>query len=317
MKKLLVLLFNLSIVAGLMAQYTVTFNVDISNATGFNPDSTDVYISADFAGWPMPGTDPGLIMTVTADPNVYTYSRMFLDGENVIEYKYFFVYNNNPTWDHGEWDGFPNRYAAFHGASVLDNTWANQPKYVRFLVDMGGVVFDPDTTDIYISGTFADWAQPGTLDYWKMEDQILDMFMIERWIYGGEQQYKYFMVNHGIPSWDHGEWEGDPNRIVNIANDTIIVDTWGIITAVYDIPSDRHIDVFPNPCLSSININLHETGPGINSIAIHNAEGELVKQIESTESRIITIDTDLFSSGVYFIVVYTDEGTRKEKFIKK
>jgi hypothetical protein len=42
----------------------------------------------------------------------------------------------------------------------------------------------------------------------------------------GEVQYKYFIVIDE-PSWDIGEWIGDPNRSLVVAGDTTVMHTWG------------------------------------------------------------------------------------------
>ena len=299
------------------SSYPVTFNVDISEATGFNPDNTDIYISADFAGWPQPGTDPSLIMTVTANPNIYTCTWEFPGGENQIQYKYFFVYDNIPSWEYGEWGGDPNRHEVFIGPTTVDDIWANQPRNVEFRVDLTGITFNPDTTDIYIAGTFGDWAMPGTVGYWKMDPLYDDLYHISKWIYSGEQQYKYFMVHNGTPSWDHGEWDGDPNRIANIVNDTIIEDIWGLITGIHDIAEIPLIDVYPNPCSSSIQIILDQVDLPVKKIGIYDVSGALVSRYEYINSRIITIDTDQLLTGLYFIVVSTKQGPKTAKFIKQ
>jgi hypothetical protein len=42
----------------------------------------------------------------------------------------------------------------------------------------------------------------------------------------GEVEYKYFVVADA-PSWDLGEWIGDPNRSFVVMGDTTLLDTWG------------------------------------------------------------------------------------------
>jgi len=45
----------------------------------------------------------------------------------------------------------------------------------------------------------------------------------------GEVPYKYFVVPvDGDPTWDLGEWMGDPNRIVNVTGDVTVEDIWGV-----------------------------------------------------------------------------------------
>lgn len=316
MKKLLLLLVAFFTVVSLMAQYAVTFSVDISDATGFNPDSTDVYISADFFGWPMPGTNPVLIMTVTADPDVYEFTCMLPEGENIIQYKYFFVYNGIPSWDYGEWNGDPNRHVVFNRAKTINNIWANQPKYVRFMVSMDGVIFDPDTTDIYISGTFADSAQPGTVDYWKMEVSLLETYEISRWIYSGEQQYKYYMVNYGIPSWEHGEWEGEPYRIANIVNDTAILDYWGLIAHVKNIPEASIGNIYPNPTKGKVNILFDIVPDPYATLQILDINGKLIRRIHIS-NELIQFDMSSESSGIYILHLQTNKFIITQKLLKQ
>ncbi len=117
----------------LMAQFNVTFNVDMTGAEGFDPATHDVYLSGDFAGWAEPGTDPTYMFT-TADDILFTLTVPADSGW--IAYKYFYVETGTTSWDLGEWTGDPNRTALIMGETTLDNVWANMPYWVDFNVDM-------------------------------------------------------------------------------------------------------------------------------------------------------------------------------------
>jgi len=71
MKKLLLLTFSLFIGLAVIAQYNVTFTV---NVAGVNADTTDLYVSGDFAGWAEPGSDPAFMMTAVSD-TVYSFTN--------------------------------------------------------------------------------------------------------------------------------------------------------------------------------------------------------------------------------------------------
>lgn len=104
--------------------HSVTFNVDMSDADEFNPETDDVYIAGDFAGWPQPGTDTTLMMVPTQqNPMVYTLTKPNIP-EGTIMYKYFRVIENLPSWDHGEWDGDPNREVTVADDTTFNDIWA-------------------------------------------------------------------------------------------------------------------------------------------------------------------------------------------------
>ena len=100
--------FEIDLERGVVAElFTVTFNVDMSLADDFNPEDDDVYISGSFIGWDQPGTNPDALM-VPVDEGSDTYTISLQLAADNYAYKYFLV-DDGPTWDGGEWDGFPDR----------------------------------------------------------------------------------------------------------------------------------------------------------------------------------------------------------------
>jgi len=100
---------------------------------------------------------------------------------------------------------------------------------ITFTVDMTEAdPFDPATDEIYMSGTFADWTQPGLDVTYKMEplDVGSMIYTYTATIDSGEVMYKFFRVIDGTASWDFGEWTGDPNRKVYITGDTQFDNVW-------------------------------------------------------------------------------------------
>lgn len=98
-----------------------------------------------------------------------------------------------------------------------------------FKVDMTGVeIFNSETDAIFMSGSFADWAQPGTDAMYKMEPMEAGsmIYTLTATVDSGEVQYKYFRVVAEEASWDLGEWTGDPNRKVYLTGETTYENVW-------------------------------------------------------------------------------------------
>ncbi len=44
----------------------------------------------------------------------------------------------------------------------------------------------------------------------------------------GDHEYKYFLVENE-PTWDFGEWVGEPNREITVSEDMVVNDIWGVM----------------------------------------------------------------------------------------
>ncbi|MEE4175997.1 MAG: T9SS type A sorting domain-containing protein [Bacteroides sp.] len=122
--------------------FEVIFIVDMTNAVAeggvvFNPEIHQVYISGSFIGWPMPGSDTNYELQPVApkrDEGTDTsaghpaknllYSITFEIEEGLWYYKYFLV-QDDPTWNLGEWAGDPNREVLIAGPATINNVWGN------------------------------------------------------------------------------------------------------------------------------------------------------------------------------------------------
>jgi hypothetical protein len=101
----------------------VTFNVDMTGVAIFNPVTDGIFISGSMNGWAEPGSSLSYKMNpVSAGSSIYTITLTIPDGE--IQYKYFRVISETPSWDYGEWDGDPNRLANITGVATLNDVWA-------------------------------------------------------------------------------------------------------------------------------------------------------------------------------------------------
>ena len=317
MKKLLLFISSLFIAVAVMAQYNVTFTVNVS---GVNSDTTELYMSGDFAGWAEPGSDPAFKMTAVSD-TVYSLTYEFLAGENEANFKFFQVHNETPSWTYGEWDGDPNRHAVFIGESTFTYDYGVQPVWVTFNCDMEYADFDYTVDEIFIAGNIANgWAQPGTIQFYKLAAPADgDVYSISMLVYPTEDaQYKYFRIIDSEPSWDNGEWTGEPNRVVAIDTAMIIDDYWGTMTGVEENKIEAIESIYPNPCNSYVNIALSSDINQVNSIEVYNILGELVYVMEDISmQREVKIFTGNLTNGVYFVTVSNDDGYQAARFIKE
>ena len=106
------------IAVNLSAGYNVTFNVDMSPAAGFDPNTDVVYLTGSMFNWDAPGDDPdNQTMTRVDDSMIWTKTLQLT--ANSYEYKYYI----NAGWDGGELADGSNRYYTVAGESTKDDTW--------------------------------------------------------------------------------------------------------------------------------------------------------------------------------------------------
>jgi hypothetical protein len=299
-------------------QFSATFNVDMTDADPFNPATDDVYMSGSFAGWAQPGTDDSFKMSpVEAGSMIYTLTILIDSGE--VQYKYFRVILSTPSWDNGEWNGDPNRKVYLASDFTYDNIWADVPFDVTFNVDMTDAdPFDPETDDVYIAGSLANnWAQPGTISVYMMTPNILNsnLYSVTLFLNKGDYQYKYFRVINDVPSWDYGEWAGDPNREVTLDSTTTISNVWAdVFTGLFNISPPFSYNLYPNPSENVLKIS---DAANINRVFIYNVSGKLLKSVEPISNEQINIDVSELDTGIYIIHLRDDKGMHTSKFVKK
>ena len=216
-----------------MAQFNVTFNVDMTAVEGFDPAVHDVFISGSIFDWTEPGSNDDFKMLPSEeDPMIYTISAEMAEAGE-IQYKYFSTVLAT-GWAGGEWEGDPNRKAYAVAEASLNDLWADMPYAVTFNVDMSAVEgFDPAVNTVCMAGTINvanNWQEPGTdPSLMMMASEGNDMiFTLTLLLNDGEYFYKYFsdVVATG---WAGGEWEGDPNRNVMVSGETVLDEVWGVI----------------------------------------------------------------------------------------
>lgn len=206
----------------------VTFYVDMSEAVNFYPLTDVVYITGSFFDWAEPGAESEKqTMTRVDQSMVWSLTIMLPPGD--YEYKYFL----NSGWYGGEWAETYNRQLHVNADMTINDTWGNLygdvPDHpVTFQVDMTDAVnFDPAEDVVFITGTFFGWAIPGD----RYEEQVMTrlgdsmVWSISIDLPQGQYEYKYFL-NTG---WDGGEWDGGPNRVIDVDQAMTIDDAWGVL----------------------------------------------------------------------------------------
>ncbi len=314
MKKILLGFISLFLMGTVFAQVSVTFSVDMTADSTFNPETQHVYISGDFVGWPQPGTNADLMFTPDENNEIYTLTVSDVPAGK-IQYKYFIV-ETDPTWDLGEWGGDPNRMAIVTEDVTLNDVWGDKPSVVTFNVDMStDSTFNPPSDQVYIAGDLANgWAQPGTIPCYAMTDAGDNIYTITLTLYNGDYQYKYFIVTDSVPSWSGGEWDGDPNRTITISSDTTVNNVWALLNIGIPTVVMPEFTMYPNPVVNNLNIDNIENA---NRIEIYNLVGQKVKEAVVSGSK-VTIETSDLTKGVYLVSVINENGAVKSlKFVKK
>lgn len=135
--------------------YPVTFNVDMSETGGiFNPEVHDVYVSGTFLGWDQPGTNPeARLVPLDSLSMIYTLTLDLPQGHH--EYKYFLV-EDEPTWELGEWEDGNNRQLYVEGPTTLDDVFGIDPVAVAYVqIIHNAADIDAASVDIWVNGQLA------------------------------------------------------------------------------------------------------------------------------------------------------------------
>ncbi|GEM_PF-3779571 len=115
--------------------------------------------------------------------------------------------------------------------------------------------FDAENDSVYISGTILqpgtdnNWSEPGTYMGAMMTDEDNDSIYTwtEKVPADSSYAYKHFYVPAGQgSSWDNGDWDGDPNRMLEVGSEDVTVNQlFGGVTAaikVMDMKEDTAIE---------------------------------------------------------------------------
>ncbi|MGD9992813.1 MAG: lamin tail domain-containing protein [Salinivirgaceae bacterium] len=187
---------------------------------------------------------------------------------------------------------------------------------LTFNVDMTAPIdagtFVAGTDVLYVTGDFAGWNEPGKGNSVLMADADANKVYsatIAMAVNHGAILYKYFK-NAG---WDGGEWAGDPNRTLTIADVDYVIDpadVWAV-TGIEDNLDMSAISVFPNPFNNVITINGLANAK---QIRVSNMLGQEVMNVTLAGQESKEISTDNLNRGVYFVTI--TDGNNNAKTVK-
>ena len=184
-----------------------------------------------------------------------------------------------------------------------------------FNVDMTDAEgFDAATDEIFMSGSFAGWAQPGTDAAFKMTPVEAGsmVYTLTATVDSGEVQYKYFRVIDGEPSWDNGEWTGDPNRMVTTDSTVTMVENFWGTTGIFDVKAEFAYSMYPNPANDYLTV---ANTADVSQVDIYDVTGKMVMTV-NVASENITLNVSDLNTGMYIINVTNEKGVQTSKFVK-
>lgn len=302
---LVIMLFAFTAFAGIkvMADNTVLLSVDM-HGSGLAAGEA-VYFSGDFGGvygtWAEPGTNPANQLTDPNNDSIYTLSMTLPSGT------YHFKFFKGTGWNGGEWAGDPNRVVIISGNLNTNYHWAILDKTVIMNVDMHGSGLAAGEP-VYFSGNFGgvygSWNEPGTNANNQLFDPNNDSIYTTSLILApAVYAFKFFKGT----GWNGGEWAGDPNRGINVVNDTTANFLWGILipAGTGENPLAKTVSVYPTPFNNTLHVN---GAAGLSSISITSVSGKQVFNMQNPTAETLTVNTSALTAGLYFLTCYPQNG---------
>ncbi len=306
MKKTLLICFMLLTVVGIsnaLADVQVILNVDMhgSGLTAGQP----VYFAGNFGGvygsWDAPGTNANNELTDANNDSVYSVTLTIPTG--TYQFKFF----KGAGWDGGELTVDPNRHFDVVGDFNTNYHWAIFDAQVIMNVDMHGSGLAAGEP-VYFAGNFGgiygSWNTPGD----NLNNQLTDpnndsIYSVTLILAPGVYAYKFFKG----AGWGGGEWAGDPNRGINVVNDTTANFLWGVLipAGIGESPLANKVSVYPVPFNNTLNVM---TSADLNSISLTSANGLQVARIESPVIGTTAVNTSAFAAGMYFVTFNPKSG---------
>jgi trimeric autotransporter adhesin len=125
------------------AVFVVTFNVDMSTASGFNAVSDNVYLTGSLTGWAEPGNPGSILMTRVGSTLIYTTTQTLPPA--TYQYKYF----KNAGWGGGEYTGGSDRSVTITAAATINDTWGGSINWANLQWPGTGSIIAGGAYDVY------------------------------------------------------------------------------------------------------------------------------------------------------------------------
>jgi len=186
---------------------------------------------------------------------------------------------------------------------------------VTFNVDVSRAIefnllegFDPDIHHVFLTGEMIDWAEPGSDPASQvMEQSDVDpaVFTITRELSPGSYAYKYFSDAIG-QGWDGGEWAGEPNRLIEVVDQEMVVnELFGPDDLQVIESGDISLTIYPNPARSRLYVRSDGQITGVRVISI---PGQVVYDATVPGTNQHEINVSGLRTGIYLVQVTTTGG---------
>jgi len=233
----------------------------------------------------------------------------------------FYVKAQDPDWPAENYDVLISTtgtdtgdFTSIYNDVLEDDEWeqvtlsladyAGEDIYIAFrhhdVTDMFQILIDA----IQVEGT------PGEDDNDNGEDPDDLIYTGVAQVEAGTLEYKYFSdaIDEG---WDGGEWEGDPNREVEIDGDTVLHDVWGEYDDVSIVDAELlELSIYPNPASSVIHV---EADNNMDKIQVYDVSGRMVMQMD-VQDTYHSFDVSSLRNGFYIMQIHTEDGVEGRRF---
>ena len=220
--------------------------------------------------------DDVLRRTPEVEPEEFVYSISMLIPADDYQYKYFVV-EDDPTWDLGEWVGDPNRSVTVDADMTVEDVWGEQPEKEGNVGDKGDAFYN-----VTFEVTIAEGTLVGDLAFDPAEHHIF--------------------IAGSLPDafgWFWNEPGSNPLLELTIGDD----DPINLSTPDISAP-EAAVNIFPNPARNFVSI---QSGENILTVTINDITGRTVKHM-AVDAPEVTLNTSELISGFYLVNIYTESG---------
>lgn len=176
------------------------------------------------------------------------------------------------------------------------------PVYYNVLLNLNLTAhsgFNPSCDQVYVSGSFNNWAIAGTDTVYELTCADSNMFYFKLLhLSTGRYSYKYY-INSGMEGGETGQHE------ISVFSDTVLNDIF--LTSIF-FKDHSGIEIFPNPFENVLIINNTED---FSKVVVLDCSGKEVFCQRNFSNRSIEIPTVDFPSGFYLVKLENESGFPK------
>ena len=200
---------------------------------------------------------------------------------------------------------------------VLNESGAPTEAPATFNVDMNAHIangeFNVGSDFVDVAGSFNDWS--GSAHMTDDDGDGIYSISVATFAVGSKIEYKY-RIN---ANWDTSEFpEGGDNRVYTIRYWNIIDNVYngGETTGVNDLNLVETFNVYPNPTIGDITVQVGMSQVGDIALSLMDIQGHVVyqKEISNVLSHTELIKND-FAKGVYFLTINNGRNIKVQKVI--